>query len=435
MSDEVGIIISKAAFPSPFSEGLEYVSPARGTWNIVHVGMLVPEAHEIFACAQGCLRGVVLTAAEMGASHRFSTIAVRENNVLDGDMEELLIQGVLDILEKLPKKPPAVLLYTSCIHHFMGTDLNYVYEKLRKAYPDIAFADCYMNPIMRKSGLTPDQLMRRQLYSLLKPREKNPKVLQIAAGDFAISSQSEILESFLENGYEVRQISQCRTYEAYEDLSEASVCITTFPSAKAAGNYLEERLGQKHLYLPASFSMDVIEKNRKEIQKNFHLRDLEMRCRKRKEKCEKALRETSKLLQGTEIYIDHTAVPMVLSLAQLLISHGFLVTRIYGDQFLKEEKEIFTWLQREAPDLLILPTTDPFMRVIPKISQKKILAIGQKAAYFAGTDYFVNIAEGAGMFGYEGICQLMEWIQEAYLEKKNRKDLIQIKGLGCGTCL
>ena len=158
-----------------FDTGLEYAAPARGTWNIVHTGMLIPEAHEIFVCAQGCLRGVVLTAAEMGAQDRFSTVAVRENNVTDGDLEELLIEGVTDILRKLPRRPPAVLVYTSCIHHFMGADLNHMYRELRERFPDVAFTDCYMNPIMRKSGLTPDQLMRRRLYSFLEKRPVRPK--------------------------------------------------------------------------------------------------------------------------------------------------------------------------------------------------------------------------------------------------------------------
>ncbi|MBR4132044.1 MAG: nitrogenase, partial [Oscillospiraceae bacterium] len=113
-----GVLMRDAAYPAPFASGLEYSSPARGTWNIVHTGMLIPEAHEIFVCAAGCLRGVVLTAAEMNAMDRFSTVAVREHNLLDGDLEPLIIDGVSDILGKLPKLPPAVLVYTSCVHHF-----------------------------------------------------------------------------------------------------------------------------------------------------------------------------------------------------------------------------------------------------------------------------------------------------------------------------
>ena len=115
--------IADASYPAPFRSGLEYSAPARGTWNIVHTGMLLPEGHEIFVCAASCLRGVVLTAAEQGTSDRFSTIAVRENNLLDGDMEQLIIDGVGEILSKLPKRPPAVLLYTSCIHHFTGCEM------------------------------------------------------------------------------------------------------------------------------------------------------------------------------------------------------------------------------------------------------------------------------------------------------------------------
>ena len=58
-ADEIPHVrIADANFPAPFRSGLEYSSPARGTWNIVHTGMLIPEAHEIFVCAAGCLRGV-----------------------------------------------------------------------------------------------------------------------------------------------------------------------------------------------------------------------------------------------------------------------------------------------------------------------------------------------------------------------------------------
>lgn len=161
----VSVPIGEAAFPVPFETGLEYAAPARGPWNIVHVGMLLPESRQIFVCAEGCLRGVVLTAAEMGAMDRFSTIAVQENNLLEGDMEQLIIDGTSRILSELPRLPRAVLLFTSCVHHFVGCDLHYVFQKLREKFPAVDFTDCYMNPIMRKSKTPPDAKMRQQLYS------------------------------------------------------------------------------------------------------------------------------------------------------------------------------------------------------------------------------------------------------------------------------
>ena len=68
------IQIKDAAFPAPFANVLEFNSPAHGTWNIVHMGMLVPEARQIYVCAYNCMRGVVLTAAEMNAQERFSFV-------------------------------------------------------------------------------------------------------------------------------------------------------------------------------------------------------------------------------------------------------------------------------------------------------------------------------------------------------------------------
>ena len=62
--DGAMVRIADAKAPAPFVSGLEYGAPARGVWNIVHVGMLIPGAHEIYVCAGNCLRGVVLTAAE-----------------------------------------------------------------------------------------------------------------------------------------------------------------------------------------------------------------------------------------------------------------------------------------------------------------------------------------------------------------------------------
>lgn len=45
------ITIGEADFPVPFPLGLEFNSPAHGNWNIVHTGMLMPEAIQIYVAA------------------------------------------------------------------------------------------------------------------------------------------------------------------------------------------------------------------------------------------------------------------------------------------------------------------------------------------------------------------------------------------------
>ena len=440
--------IKDASFPAPFRSGLEYSSPARGTWNIVHTGMLIPEAHEIFVCAAGCLRGVVLTAAEMGTTDRFSTVAVRENNLLDGDMEDLVIEGVTDIINKLPKRPPAVLVYTSCVHHFTGVDLDMIYATLRRRFPDIDFTDCYMNPIMRKSGLTPDQLMRSRLYMLLHEREIDPGAAAIIGNDLPTDEDSDLMKVLKGAGFKVHEITSCKTYEEYQQMAESRVYVSYNPDAAPGGDMLSERLGGTHYALKFSFDYDEIDATFEGLAEVLGIRP---RSREEitalREECEKELEETRTLIGDTPVSIDYTYCPRPLGLAKLLLEHGMNVTKVYADGIPGGDRAAFDSLQKEYPDLMIYPTVHPGMRFARTANAEasgdesacgadvKVLAIGQKAAAFEETDHFVNIVEGGGMTGYEAITRTCRLMREAFLERKEMRGLVQVKGLGCEVCI
>ena len=73
--------------------------------------------------------------------------------------------------------------------------------------------------------------------------------------------------------------------------------------------------------------------------------------------------------------------------------------------------------------------------MLPRETEKKTLAIGQKAAYFTGTKHFVNIVEGGGLLGFDGIRRMAELMEEAFETERDARDFIQQKGLGCESCL
>ena len=350
--DERGacVTIEEAKFPAPFVSGLEYAAPARGTWNIVHIGMLLPESHQIFVCAQACLRGVVLTAAEMGASDRFSTISVEDHNLLDGDMETLIIEGTTDILNRMPERPRAVLIYTSCVHHFIGCDLDYVYRRLREKFPDVDFTDCYMNPIMRKSKMTPDSKMRMQLYSLIHERMTPVRKVNFIGNNELTQESSEFVQMLRGAGYEIGDICLCRTYEDYQKLGESQLNITCNPAAVAAAKELERRLGIPHLHLPLSYDYEEIDENLQKLSQylKMELPNLDILRRK----AEEELAETAKELKGVAVAVDYTATSRPLGLTKLLISHGISVKEVYADNFIEPERSAFEWLQANAPELI-----------------------------------------------------------------------------------
>lgn len=419
--------IAQASFPSPFSATLEYSAPARGPWTIMHLGLLVPETHIIFVCAQCCLRGVVMSAAELGALDRFSTITIEDCNLLEGDTEEVLIQGVDDILKKIPYKPKAVLLYTSCVHEFIGTDLTFTFDRLREQHPDIDFTDCYMTPILRKR-LSPDARNRRQIYTLLKAQSRKDEGISIYGDINPLGQYSDVAQLIYQSKRPLRSITATQTYEEYQALAKSSIALALNPVTTATLKWAQESLGQQSVMLSNGFSLT---ENRLMLENFSQLLGVKCDLSVAESYFQKSLKKAKEIIQDTSIAIDYTATTRPLSLARFLIENGFNVQALYLDQFMGTEKNDYEWLKKYHPTLRIYPTVHPGMTFARPSVASKTLAIGQKASYFTNTDYFVNLIEGGGMDGISGTARLLELMTEAYLEKKDSKKLIQIKALGC----
>lgn len=446
------ITIGEADFPVTFPLGLEFNSPAHGNWNIVHTGMLMPEAIQIYVCADNCMRGVVLTAAEMNAADRFSFVTVEEENLLNGNLEDVTIEGVTDVLNKLEKKPKAVLLFTVCLHHFLGCDLDRVYKELGTRFPEIVFVRCFMDPIMQKHGLTPDQKLRKAMYDPLITKEPDPLTVTLVGSDFVLDESSDIKRLLRSTGHTLRELPACKTWAEYQQLGSAEIFVSCYPPAKYGAAMLTERLNRTHLYLPGCFDYEEIKEEIrnliKELQAGWSREDtsntkcaditseeIEAFYQREITLCEDSINHAKSIIGGTPVVLDYLYHPRPLGLAKLLLEHGFHVTTVYLDSISPEEKPAFDWLKFHHPDLELRATIQTKMRVLPRGTEGKVLAIGQKAAWFSGSRNFVNMVQGGGLWGFDGIRGTMELMTEAFLEEKDPEDLIIRKGWGCESCI
>lgn len=131
--------------------------------------MLIPGCHEIYVCCACCLHGVVLSADEVpDGAGRFSMVTLTNENLIKGNLEEMMIDGISHIIDDMPERPKCVEGFTSCMQHFLHIDLHVVYDTLRQKYPDIDFIDGYMIPTLQRR-FTPDILGRRQLVRAVQP--------------------------------------------------------------------------------------------------------------------------------------------------------------------------------------------------------------------------------------------------------------------------
>lgn len=414
-----------------FDSGLEYNTPVRGMWNIVHTGMLVPEAHEIFACAQGCLRGVILTAAEMLELDRLSWISVSESDMFDGSLESNIIEGVTEIIEKLDKKPRAILLYLSCIHLFAGVDFDAIINELSARFPEIDFTDCYMTPTMRQT-ISPVAKMAAQLYGGLKPLPKNPKSVNIVGNDRPTDEDSQLVKLIRGSGFTLRDICLCRDYDEYLQMAESALNIAYTPTGKNAAESLLERLGIPYLYLPVCFERESILQNYASLCEKLGIAVPDFSDEI--SAAEKALEDTRKLVGDVSVAIDFTAVTRPFELAKVLCEHGFNVKYIIADG-VGEEGDSFDWLKINRPELEIYAAANVNILHMHEETHEPVLAVGQKAAYYFATDNFVNIVMNGGYYGFSGIKKLAELMADAYTTAKDRKKVVSLKGWGCASCL
>lgn len=436
------VFIKEASFPVPFQPGLEFNSPAHGNWNIVHTGMLVPEAHQIYVCADNCMRGVVLTAAEMNAADRFSFVIVEEKDLLGGNLEDVTIEGVTDVLNRLDKKPKAVLLFTVCLHHFLGSDLDRIYGELEKRFPEIFFMRCFMDPIMQKTGPTPDQKLRLAMYDAVPEREADPRCVTVLGSDFALDEGADICRLLKKNGIRLRETPACETWEDYQKLGEGSLILNGYPAGKFGTEKQARRLGRPFLYLPGSFDYEEIQEQEEKLlgmlgqqnnRKTGEIKGLDIE--KEIRECEEALSHAHQIIGDTPIAVDYLFHPRPLGLTKLLLTHKFQVQSVFLDSISPEEKEVFFWLKENYPELKLISTIRPEMRVRTRQQSEKILAIGQKAAWFTGSRNFVNMVQGGGLWGFDGIRHTAQLMVEAFHEEKDPEDLIVRKGWGCESCI
>ena len=425
--------IANVPFPTPFHIGLHYAAPARGTWTIAHSPMLIPELHEIYVCCACCLHGVVLSSEEIpnGGADRFSMVTVSNENIIHGDLEDMMIDGVAEIINGMEKKPKCVECFTSCIQHFLNIDVKLVYRKLNEMFPDIDFIDGYMIPTLQRK-FTPDVLGRRQLTRAIQELPKKDKTVNIMGNYYPVDPDSELWDVFKKGGYTVQDFCSCKKYEDYKALGEAQANLYFLTAARNAVKDLERRIGQEPVYIPYTYSYKKLRENYALLSSKFDIpepdyNDLEMQC-------EKAMSELKGLIGDTAIAIDYAATPNLLSLTRYLLEHSFNVHVIYADAFLKEEEEDFKWLQENHPRLLVRPTIHYKMRLLPRDESEKLggmLTIGQKSTYFTGSDHFVNLIENSGLYGYRGILKLSALMEDAYKASKSVPDIIQVKAWGC----
>ena len=334
-----------------------------------------------------------------------------------------------DCLNKLSKVPPVVIIFPVCVHKFMGCDIDFIYRKLEERFPGVRFVRGFMDPVMQKRGTTPDQRLRRAMSEIIPDLPENKDTIAFAGSDMpAVSNDFKTILEF--NNKTVKDTANSKTLEEYLSIGESSLFICQYPAGLMATQTITKRLGRKYVYAPLGFDFKAVENELKSLEMTIPDGFVEEGIKS----CNEEISKLKDLIKDTPVAIDYTVTPKPLSLARFLLDNGVNVRTVYLDGIDGSEEEDFKYLEKNHPDLILHSTIHVGDRRLVR-SDEKVLAVGQKAAWFEGTEYFVNMIEGGGLYGFAGITEFIRLMEEAFVNAKDLRDIVPRKGLGCRSCI
>lgn len=410
------------------ASSLHYCSPAHGGWGIVRVGMLIPESYQLFVCPFACGRHGALGAIQQGNKKRLSYLFIDEADIISGSYEDLIFDAVGELLDSLTKKPKVILIGVSCLDDLLGTDHESLLSRLKEAYP-LDFQMLQMNPISSDSKNPPGINVQRKIYSLIKTTENKIDEINLIGNYVMLEKNNELYEILKDMGIsKVKHITECAGYEEFQEMGNSKYNLVLRPEARRAAEDMKINNNIDYSFMPITYDLEEIKKNYETIRNMIGSNKI-LDLRKYEENAVLEIEKANELIGDIPISIGNSAVCRPFNLAKALIQYGFRVDSIYHEGLSEFEKESYNWLLENAPNIQIYHAQNHRMILRDSEKNNEILAIGYNAAYMTNSKYVVDLVFDERMFGFNGVCLLMNKMVKAYLEPKDVKELIEGYGL------
>lgn len=409
-----------------FEESLHYSSPAHGGWGVLKMGQLVPESYQLFVSPAACGRHGALAAKMEGRKSRVSYLFLSEDDIVSGGYEDSIIQAAKQLLAHLKKRgklPKVLMIFVSCIDDLLGTDHDALIMQLSEEFPDIRFTFAHMNPTSTDTGVPPAVNIQNKDYALLDQREDRDNGVNLIGNLAPLRENSELFSVLREMGAsDVRHISDYTTFKSYQEMAKSRLNLVTAPTGKYASGQMEKKLHIPFEMALTSFQIEVIKETYQNIAKRMNVDCPDLTLYEKK--CKVAMKETASALGDMEIIIDGETITRPFDLAKALLEAGMKVKCIYEQKVLPSDKINFQWIRENHPEVMIIQPQNPKVTVCEKFGEQ-CLSIGFSAAYISGAKHVLDIAGQHGLYGFQGILDLMKMIQKAAREEVDLKELLE----------
>ncbi len=386
---------------------LDFNSPGAKGFGVKRAGLAIPGSVMLLVAPGCCGRNTALLN-ELGYSERFFYLLLDDTDIVTGRHLTKIPKAVKEICEELDYTPSAVMICITCVDALLGTDMERVCRKCEET-AGVPTVPAYMYALTREKRLPPMAAVRRSVYSLLKPQKRISNECNILGHFAPLFDDSEIYDILKEAGIKkVRELSRCKTFEEYGELSRANFNIVINAEARYAAQDMEKRLNIPFIELARLYRID-------KIQNQYRLLGQAIGA---KTDDEKYYEETKRIIEDFVAKHGHLNFAVgecvnadSFELALALVEYGHNVSEIYGT--VGERNFVFVKrLAEVSPETRIFSNLSPTMLNYRR-KTKIDAVIGVDALYYHNDVRGIEFNDEVQPFGYQGIKLLFERLDKA----------------------
>ena len=411
--------LGKQNIPSEFQskEHMIYSSPATLSFNspgaqgfgVKRAGLAVPGSVMLLVAPGCCGRNTAISAVPGQYRDRFFFLLQDETDIVTGRHLPRIKKAVKEVVDFLEEKPSVLMICITCVDALLGTDMERVCEEAT-AYAGVPVLPCYMYALTREGRMPPMTAVRKTVYSLLEPRKKDSRAVNLL-GEFApYADDSELYEILKSVGIrEIREISRCKDFAEYQRMSEANFNIVLNPEARPAADEFRKRLQIPSIELTRLYQID-------KIARQYELFGTAIGAKIDVESYRKEAQDFvdrfCEMHPGLSVSVGEWLNGDAFELSLALLRYGMNVKEIFGT--ITEEN--FVYIKRIAalsPDTRIYTNLSPTMLNYSCAEGEVDITIGKDAAYYHPGCPNVPFNDENKPFGFAGVKTLFTRMEEA----------------------
>ncbi len=393
---------------------LSFNSPGATGFGVKRAALAVPGSVELLVAPGCCGRNTKLLSQVKGYEDRFFFLMMDESDIVNGRHLSKINQAIEEILDFLEEKPSVIMICSTCVDALLGTDWDRVCRKAEKAC-GVNVRAAYMYALTREGRKPPMVLVRKSVYSLLKPSKRDNKTVNLMGYFTPLIDDCELYEILRSLGVRtINEISRCNSFDEYLKMSEANFNLVLDEEARYAAQDLQNRLKMPFMEIKRLYQVDKIHSQYMAMGSAL---GSEIDDSSYKEEVESIINRITKEFGNITVNVGHmlNANPFELSLA--LIKYGIKVKEIYVN-ITKADYAYIKYIAKLSPQTKVFTNLSPTMLYYDVSDENIDITIGMDAGYYNNKAANIAWNDAKIPFGYAGVKKLMLQIEETLRKER-----------------